>query len=337
MDNTLSLFDKISSFENLVCAFQECSRGKRSKSGYQKYLFPYGERLKACELELKKTKTYHWGSYREFYVHDPKKRLVMAAPFKDRIVHTAIHRVIEPILDPLLGSRSFACRIGKGNRAVVLRLIHQLKLMGPQRYCIKLDVRKYFQSISHQILFNKLMKALPDDSIGPLLYDLIRSHQEYSKINRGIPIGNLTSQIFANFYLSEIDKAACTLLGINYHKDEYEPDTGYIRYMDDLVILTRNKESAFTVANKLIEIAENSLELNIPHEKKVPLNCDPIPFLGFVLSHDQQRVLRRNERKFRKKVKRLKKREVPLSYLAQVHLSYESWREIALTFNNHEK
>jgi hypothetical protein len=324
-----SLFDQVASFENLHLAFQECSRGKRGKSGYQKYLFPYGERLKTCEQELKRTKTYRWCGYREFYVHDPKKRLVMAAPFKDRIVHTAIHRIIEPLIDPLLGSRSFACSIGRGNRAAVLRLINQLQNMGPKRYCIKLDVKKYFQSISHRILFDKIMSPLPDDSLKTLLYDLIRSHEKYNDLNRGIPIGNLTSQIFANFYLSELDQAACHLLDLNYLNDDYEVDNAYIRYMDDLVILTRDKKKAFHVANELISIAHKKLELNIPEEKKVPLSSDPIPFLGFVLSHDTQRTLRRNERKFKKKVKRLKRRQAPLSYLAQVNLSYESWSDIA--------
>ena len=146
----MALLDQVSDYENIYPAFWECARGKRGTYEFQRFLYNYGEKLKAMELELKKTGSFRWGGYREFYVYDPKKRLVMAAPFRDRIIHAAIHRVIEPILDCGLGVRTFACRHGRGNRKAVLRLRKQLMNMGQQRYCIKLDVQKYFQSISHR-------------------------------------------------------------------------------------------------------------------------------------------------------------------------------------------
>lgn len=323
-----SLFDQVCSFENLCLSFYQCSKGKREKNGHQKFLFAYGERLKSIENELKETHTYNWGGYREFFVHDPKKRLVMAAPFKDRIVHTSINRVIEPILDPTLGQRSFACRIGKGNRSAVLRLYRQLRLMGSHRYCIKLDVKKYFQSVPHEKLYQRLISFLPDDTLNQLLWDLINSHSEYNKVGKGIPIGNLTSQIFANFYLSSLDERACELLSLDFYNDHHETETSYIRYMDDMVILTRDKKSAFAVANELIDFANKELLLTIPSSKKVHLANDPVPFLGFVLSHDFHRVLRRNERKFRKKVKRLRQKKALPSFEAHVIQSYMAWREI---------
>lgn len=257
----------------------------------------------------------------------------MAAPFKDRIVHTSIHRILEPLLDPLLGARSYACRIGKGNRAAVIRLIEQLRRMGPHRYCIKLDVKKYFQSISHPILYDKLTRTLADETINKLLKDLIQSHERYNEINRGIPIGNLTSQIFANFYLSEIDQLACNLLDLDFYTDHQESEAFYIRYMDDIVLLCRDKKMAFSIARTIMSHAHQKLELYIPEEKMVPLSNDPIPFLGFVLSHNKQRILKRNERKFKKKVKRLKKKSRPPSYMAQVYLSYEAWKEITHIYN----
>ena len=129
------LIDRVSDFENLLLAFQECSRGKKSKCGYQNFIFNYGEKLKFIEYELKCKRDFKWGDYRSFYVHDPKKRLVMAAPFRDRIVHTAIHRVIDPIIDKELGCRTFACRYDMGNRNAVIRLEEQLKRM-EYYYCV---------------------------------------------------------------------------------------------------------------------------------------------------------------------------------------------------------
>jgi len=324
----VALLDRVRDFENLYCAFWECAKGKRKTPEFQHFLCVYGERLKAIEIELKHTGRFRWSGHREFYVHDPKKRLVMAASFRDRVVHTAIHRVIEPIVDPQLGARTYACRIGKGNRGAVVRTLEQLKRMGKDRYCIKLDVQKYFHSVNHEVLYERLLRALPDQSMGPLLQGLISSHLAYAKMGRGIPIGNLTSQIFANFYLSSLDRLACDELGLDFYSDGQESEAFYIRYMDDMVIMARNKEKAFEVSRAMVAHAEGKLRLNIPHHKQMPLAHDPIPFLGFVLDDSGHRVLSRNERRFTKKLKRLGKQGAELSRKAMTVQSYEAWKNI---------
>lgn len=326
MKEQRTLLEQISSFENLHQAFRECSRGKKKTNGYQNYLFCHGEKLKSIEEEIEKTSQFRWGGYREFFVYDPKKRLVMAAPFRDRIVHTAIHRVIFPLVDPTLGIRTFACRYGMGNRNAALRLLEQLKIMGKNRYCIKLDVKKYFESIPHHVLIEKMQAALPDPSANNLMKSLIASHSTYHARKRGIPIGNLTSQLFANFYLSSLDRLACMKLKINFSEDHLEPHGCYIRYMDDMVILSKSKEQAFDTATSLVKHASDILELSIPPHKMAVLGKDPIPFLGFVLDETGFRPLRRNERKFVKKVKRATAQGKELSYKAQMIQSYESWQ-----------
>lgn len=326
MNEAKTLLEQVSSFENLFAAFQECSRGKRSKRGYQNYLFAYGEKLKGIENELKKSKTFQWSGYREFEVYEPKKRLVMAAPYRDRIVHTAIHWILFPIIDPTMGVRTYACRYGMGNHNAATRLLDQLRLMGKKRYCIKLDVRKYFESIPHEIFLSRFLAKIEDRSLDELLKGLMASHARYSDLKRGIPIGNLTSQLFANFYLSSLDAIACEKLGIDFHEDKKEIHAFYIRYMDDLVIVANSKEDAFEVAMTLVKYARKDLELNIPPEKIVVLSNDPIPFLGFVLDENGHRPLRRNERKFVKKLKRATKQGVSSSYKAQMLQSYESWQ-----------
>ena len=323
-----TLIDKVSSFDNLYRAFRECARGKRKSLGYKNFLFAYGEKLKWIEEELNKSKTFKWNGYREFYVHDPKKRLIMAAPFKDRVVHTAIHRVIEPIIEKKLGARSYACRVGMGSRNATVRVYDQLRFMKEKRYCIKLDVQKYFQSINHEILLNSIQPFLPDDSLKNILQDLVSSHRPYEFLGKGQPIGNLTSQLFANFYLRNMDQFACELLDIDFYNDEQLEDNFYIRYMDDSVIITRDKNKTFDIANKLIEFAKKELKLNIPNNKKVILANDPVPFLGFVLNDDGYRTLRRNERKFENKLKRDVKNNELYSKRAQKIQSYEAWRNL---------
>ena len=324
----MSLIERIASYDNLYYAFKECSRGKRNKDGFRRYLPRHSENLKSLELEINKTKNYHWGDYREFWVYDPKRRLVMAAPFKDRIVHTAIYRVTEPIVDKTLGSRTFACRHGMGNKKAAQRLSKQLHLMGKKRYCIKLDAEKYFESINHEKLFKKMMKKLPDDSLKHILTGLIASHPIYAKREKGIPIGNLTSQLFANFYLSEVDQLACRELQLNFDEDKLETHAGYLRYMDDIVILSDSKEKSIQVANRLVEYAEDELGLSIPNNKYMMLAHDPVPFLGYVHDEIGYRILRRNERRYVKKLKRMTAQGKSLSQKAMVIQSFEAWRNL---------
>jgi hypothetical protein len=157
---------------------------------------------------------------------------------------------------------------------------------------------------------------------------LLASHPRYKELGRGIPIGNLTSQLFANFYLSSLDRLACEKLDIAFGEDKIEPHAHYIRYMDDMVILSTSKAKAFEVAVSLVDHATRELELKIPPEKMAVIGKDPIPFLGFVLNHDGYRALRRNERKFVKKLKRAAEVGVAPSRRAQMLQSYESWQEL---------
>jgi len=322
------LIDRVSDFENLLTAFRLCSRGKKSTGGYQHFLFNYGEKLKSIEQEIKETNNFRWSGHREFYVHDPKKRKIMAAPFRDRIVHTAIHEILNPIIDHELGARTFACRIGLGNRAASIRVQKQLAMMKQERYCVKLDVQKYFASINHEVLYNMLIKEFPDSSLNKIIFSLIRSNKQLNSRGKGIPIGNLTSQLFANFYLTGIDKKACELLEIDFAQDHFEEKAMYIRYMDDMVIIATSKNKALSVATQLVKLAKKELKLDIPDNKYIVLGNNPIPFLGYVLDDFGFRVLRRNERKFTKKITRLKKQGYNMAYLAQVKQSYEAWRDL---------
>jgi retron-type reverse transcriptase len=313
--NELRLLDKVASSENLWKAFRECARGKRSKLGYQRFFFGIGERLVDIQRVLL-AGTYTWQRYREFIVKDPKARVIMAAPFRDRIVHHAIHRTIEPIFDPLLSHRTYACRKGKGSSRAVLDLWAALKAFGACRWVVKLDVAQYFSSISHDILLASLFANVPDESLNPILTSLVRtSHKGYAVAGKGIPIGNLTSQLFANWMLNPADR---------FIESEH-PMVQHFRYMDDIVLLAQSKNDALKCAHAVVQFASEQLLLSIPFTKIVTLSADPVPFLGYLLHHNGYKILARNRRRFHKHVRRLRCRRARDSRVAQAQLAYEAW------------
>lgn len=333
-----TLLQQIADFENLEKAFQECSRGKKKCSGYQNILLVKGERLLEIKEKLLAGK-YQWGKYREFWVCDPKRRLVMAAPFVDRVVHHAIHRVIEPILDKNLSDSVFACRHGRGNRAAVQILHKKLnEIATPNRYVLKLDIKQYFPSIDHAVLLSHILNQLPDQSLEPLLAALLNSHPSFSNLKRGIPIGNLTSQLFANMYLSGVDQLACQGLNSPYYwntESELNPQSFYIRYMDDLVLVADHKNTVCQTAAEIIDYAYDKLKLEIPVRKRIHLGAASVPFLGFLIS-DSCQPLSRNKRRIRRKIKRLNQhltkrslgKKTRPSDLEMVVQSYTAWRSI---------
>jgi len=236
----------------------------------------------------------------------------------DRVVHHAIHRIIEPIIDPEIPNSVFACRKGKGNRNAALALLEILRKLEEKRFTVKLDVKKYFASISHIVLMEKIKNTLPDDSLTNLLWNLLKSPPEYAAKGFGIPVGNLTSQLFANFYLASADKLALENLNTGY----------YFRYMDDSVLIGKNKKEILEVAHLVIEHSEKDLKLEIPYYKRMPLGNAPVPFLGYLLHHTGYRALSRNKRRFGKKVRSLIRKNKRPSLISQVLQSYNAWSKL---------
>lgn len=325
-----NLLNQVATFENLMLAYKSCRKGKKQTAGDQKFFTNYPERLLEIQEQILNG-TYEWGHYREFYVVDPKKRLIMAAPFKDRIVHHAIHRIISPFVDESLTDAVCACRIGKGNRYAVLLLARYLKdnKNMTSRYAVKLDVKKYFPSINHKILIQELLNVLPDKSLASLLWSVIVSHEKYAERGVGIPIGNLTSQLFANFYLSTVDKKICDSLGLKYKLEEKKSSSFFIRYMDDFLIVSDDKNLVCKTSK--IAIEHSRLRgLDIPIYKRMHLSGDPIPFLGYLVSSEAIVPLSRNKRKIKRKLNRLEKSDERESYKAMVKKSYDNWSSLKL-------
>jgi len=312
-----SLIEQVADLGNVTRAFRACARGKRGSRGYQLMQLQLSSELAAMSLQLARG-DWPWHPYNSFVVCDPKRRTIYAAPFRDRVVHHAIHQIIAPEIEPLIPTNSWACRKTMGSRNAVASLAAVLERLGKDHYTVKLDVANYFASISHEVLGEMLERAMPDPSLGTLLGSLLSSHPEYAQLRRGIPLGNLTSQLFANFYLSPVDRLAIQ------HKDE----VFYIRYMDDMVLVGANKKAVLDLKDDIVTLVEGHLRLKIPIRKTVHLAADPVPFLGFVLDGAGYHVLSRTKRRHRRSVKKMQKAGHRASQIAAVVQSFSAFSNL---------
>lgn len=242
---------------------------------------------------------------------DPKTRKVSSAPFIDRVSHRAIYQVIDPIVEKELLDHTFACRNKKGNGRAVAHLYKIINSFD-QCWIVKMDVRKYFASIQHGRLLGKMLKLLPDDSLAGLLKGLLKSHPDYAH-GVGLPLGNLTSQVFANFYLHQIDQLVDQIT-----------NGSCVRYMDDLVFVTENKQKALDVMGQVLRLGKIE-KLRFPPQKRVLLKNGPVSFLGFLVGEGILQPLNRNRRRLRRKLKHKVKQGLRPSEIEKTCLSYKNW------------
>ena len=214
------LMERVLDRETLREAFARASRGKRTKRDAAAFGMRLDENLAELARDLAEG-TYTVGPYHQFTIFDPKERLITAPCFRDRVLHHAVTLVCEPVFERFLIADTFACRRGKGREAAVERARHFAR-----RYpwFLKLDIRKYFNSIDHEVLLGRLARKFKDRRLLDLFGRIIASYEVAP--GRGVPIGSLTSQHFANFYLGGLDR---------FVKEGLRAG-GYVRYMDDFVV-----------------------------------------------------------------------------------------------------
>lgn len=319
------LFKKIISFENLLRAAKQAQRGKRMKQNVAKFNFGLEGELLKLQDELK-AQTYQPGRYRHFYVHDPKKRLISAAPYRDRVVHHAFCNIVEPLFDKTFIEHSYACRVEKGTHRAIDK---SQKFLQANRYVLQCDIQKYFPSIDHKILLKIIVRKIKDEkvlwlaeliveSVSGLRLAVFGERQEPNTENReGIPIGNLTSQFFANLYLNELDYFVKFDLRERY----------YLRYMDDFLIFGNDKKHLHTLKEKIREFLEKTLQLNLhPRKSKVFPTKLGVDFCGFRNFKDYRRLKKSNIKMF---IKRMKKKQEQLRQgqieLSDISRSLQCW------------
>ena len=226
-----NIFSRIFDYNNLYSAFIAARRNKRYRSDILKFSYKLEENLKNIQYDLI-YKTYQPGAYRTFYVYDPKTRLIMAAPLKDRIIHHALCNVIEPIFDKTFIDTSYACRLGRGvdagvEKAALYIKIIQRKYHG-KAYCLKCDISKFYPSVNHEIMYSILQRKIKCRYTLELLKEIIESVPGECNV----PIGNYLSQWLGNMYLNELDDYIKHNLHVKH----------YIRYCDDFVLFGKKQE-----------------------------------------------------------------------------------------------
>lgn len=292
------LWDQISSFEALHAAYLKARRGKR----YEDEALRFGANL---EIELLRLRdelaggTYRTSEYRRFEVYEPKKREVAALPFRDRVVQHALVAVLEAIYEPRFIHDSYACRVGRGTHAGVDRLTEFLRRANrdwAQTYILKADVSKFFPSVDHERLKVVLRRYIACPQTVRLCEEIIDSWN--AETGKGIPIGNLTSQLFANVYLHELD--------------EYVKQTlrwpMYIRYMDDTVFLGFDKVILGALRKTLGEFLENKLLLRLNPKTAIFPAEQGVDFLGYRTWRTHRLLRKRNVVDTRRRMKALARR-----------------------------
>ncbi|MFA5945992.1 MAG: reverse transcriptase domain-containing protein [Patescibacteria group bacterium] len=270
-----SLFGHIWKTENLFKAWELFKRGKTSRDDVKKFSRNLEEHIYLLQNDLR-TGVYRHGPYERFVVHDPKQRTIHKAQVRDRVVHQAIVNVIEPIFEKRFIHDSYSCRVSKGTHAAVTRFRSFLRSASVNNtrtvYILKCDVKKFFAAVDHQILLDLLRRHIDDGPTNLLLEYIV--HTFSSSEGKGIPLGNLTSQLFANVYLHELDWYVKQTLRIQH----------YVRYCDDFVIITQSRDEAWMLAQKIEEFLHGHLTLDL-HPNKVSVRTwkQGVDFLGYVL------------------------------------------------------
>ena len=289
MKNYNHLFNQVCTFSALMSAAKKAALGKKKKRKVAEFLFDLEPEIIKLEQELK-DKSYQPLPYRTFMVIDPKERKICAANFRDRVVHHAVCNVLEPIFERSFIFDSYACRKNKGTHLAVKRAQHFLR---QYPYYLKLDIKKFFDSISHVVLKSLLQKKIQDTDLIWLL-NLIIDHQvPWTKPGLGLPIGNLTSQHFANFYMDKVDHFIKDDLGVK----------GYLRYMDDSVLFANRKQELWNNFSRIEHFVNQKLKMQIKEEVTIlaPVH-QGLTFLGFRIFPSVIRIDKRGFRRFRRKV-----------------------------------
>jgi retron-type reverse transcriptase len=282
------LFERIASFAALSRAARAAARGKKRKGGVARFLLDAEREVLALERELR-VGTYRPRPFRTFVVRDPKPRTICAADFRDRVVHHAVCAELEPLFERGFMDGSYACRKGKGAHAAARRAQEILRLF---RYYLKLDVRKFFDSVDHGVLKRLLGRRIKDADFLRLLGAIIDQQVPWTEAGKGIPIGNLTSQHFANLYLDPLDHFVKETLRVK----------GCVRYMDDVVLFADEKGFLWDALAQVERFLRERLLLSVKEGSSVLAPAgEGLSFLGLRIFPGVVRIQRRGWRRFRRK------------------------------------
>lgn len=253
--------------------------------------------------------SYKTSKYDTFIIHDPKEREIYRLPFRDRVVHHAIMNVLEEIWTPIFISHTYSCIKGRGIHGALKHLKKDLKDYEGTKFCLKMDIRKYYPSIDHSVLKEIIRKKIKDLKLLNLLDEIIDSAP-------GIPIGNYLSQFFANLYLSYFDHWLKEEKHIRY----------YYRYADDMVILSENKEVLHSLLKEISQHLHDKLHLELKGNYQIfPVDSRGIDFVGYVFFHTHILMRRSIKKNFCRKATELNKKRITTHDYKAALCSWLGW------------
>ncbi|TAN41080.1 MAG: RNA-dependent DNA polymerase [Nitrospirae bacterium] len=322
-----NLFSKIASFETLYAASRKARKGKRLKDSVMAF-------EKNIEVELFRLKEeliagrYRPGTYNEFTIYERKPRKISAAPYRDRVVHHALCNIIEPIFDKTFISESYACRKGKGTHSALDRFTAFCR---KNKYVLKTDIRKYFASIDHEILFEKIAKKIKCRDTLWLVKLIIDNSNRQEPVNdyfegdslfepvdrrKGIPIGNLTSQLFANIYLNALDHFIKEVLGCRC----------YIRYVDDITVFGNDKKRLWEIKAGIEKfLIKDRLKLHPKKTVVIPASAG-VDHLGYRIFQTHRRLRKDTSLRFAGRLRNLRRLfGQRVITFAKMNASVQSW------------
>lgn len=301
-------FEDIISLDNLFCAWAEFIKGKRNKKDVQAFARHLFDNLYDLHTDLV-AGTYRHGPYRAFSIADPKPRNIHKASVRDRVLHHALYRILYPFFDRTFVPYSYSCRKNKGTHKAMEQFKKYAQKLDANStktcYVLKCDIKKFFANIDQNILLGVLSFSIPDRHVMWLLAEIITSFHS-TGIGKGLPLGNLTSQLLVNIYMNEFDHYAKHTLNAKY----------YIRYADDFVFLSNDKIWLENQVQKIEYFLQHGLSLHL-HPDKVFIKsiASGIDFLGWVHFTDHRVLRPATAKRMKRRIAQSPKPETLQSYL----------------------
>jgi len=279
----IHVYDDIISPENLLEAWREFLKGKRNRKDVQEFQLCLMDNILSLHRDLKKT--YSHGSYYAFNISDPKPRNIHKASVRDRLLHHAVYRVLYPFFEKKFIHDSYSCRLGKGTHKATRQFQRYFWKVSKNNtkicWVLKCDIKRFFANIDHRILIEILKKYISDEDTIQLLKIVINSFYS-TEPGKGLPLGNLTSQLLVNIYMNEFDQYVKHKLKTKY----------YIRYADDFMVLSRDRNSLLRNVRYIVHFLDERLKLTLhPNKVFIKTFASGTDFLGWVHFSDH-RVLR---------------------------------------------
>lgn len=318
-----NLFAKLVDIENLFFAWEGFKKDKKKKEDVLQFEKNMETDIFALNRELISS-TYKHSGYTGFYISDPKRRHIHKAIVRDRVLHHAVMNILYPLYDKTFIHNSFSCRVGKGTHKGVQALRSMLLKVSKNNtrnaFVLKCDIRKFFDSVDHDILLTILNERIKDVKLMSLLTEIIGSFsgsQSNLFERKGLPIGNLTSQLFANIYMDKFDQHMKHVLKV----------THYARYTDDFVVVSDDKKYLLSLLTQISLFLNTELKISIhPNKIEIRKYSQGVDFLGYVVlphyTKVRKRTVKRVRRKLGEKMKLYKSDKIDKSRLDATLMSY---------------